>query len=130
MKKTVYFSFVLLLFARVAHASFDYSLSQEDVEAMTRVLQTYAHVSAIIVASLTSVIVFNSAHKMRGGVFGKVLNYFGAGMLFVLSGFIINAYPNFIPISDSGVVSNILFITGYVLMAVSATKLSRAIEGK
>lgn len=127
MKKTLYIICAFLSFAGVAHAQ---SFSIDEIEAMTGVLQTYALGSAVIVAFATSMIVFGNARKMRGGVFGKVLNYFGVGMVFVLLGFVANAFPNMVPINDSGVVSNILFIVGYVLMAVSASKLSRAIEGK
>ena len=113
----------------MAYAAEEYFSSLEEITAMSRVLQTYALISAIIVAGATSFIVFRNARKMRGGIFGTVLNYFGIGMIVVLGGFVVEAYPSLIPVGEVGTVTNILFIIGYILMAVAATKLSKAIEG-
>ncbi len=111
----------------------NFTFSTSEVVAMSRVLQTYVLVSAIIVALVTCVVVFRNAKMMKGGIFGKVLNYFGMGMAAVFIGYIANAYPSlvsFMAVEDVGILSNSLVIIGYIFMAVAATKLSRAIEGK
>jgi hypothetical protein len=95
-------------------------------------LQTYALVSMVVVAVATSIIVFRNARKMKGGIFGKVLNYFGVGMAIVFLGYLVETQSSFIPMfsdADASTLANIMLIFGYILMAVAATKLSRAIEG-
>lgn len=116
--------------ASYAQAAFDVSLSIEELDAMMPILETYALTSVIVVACVTSIVVLRSARKMKGGVFGTVLNFFGLGMVAVLAGYIMTNYPALISFNDNGLVAYVLFILGYVLMAVAATKLSSAIGGK
>ncbi len=133
MKKIVYISFLMsFLCVHTVYAA-DFAFSTSEVVAMSRVLQTYALVSAAIVALVTCIVVFRNAKTMKGGVFSKVLNHFGVGMVIVFVGYISYAYPTLIPfiaIEDIGTLSNSLVIIGYIFMAVAATKLSHAIEGK
>lgn len=86
--------------------------------------------SAIIVAFATSVMVFMNARSMRGGIFGTALNYFAAGMILILAGFMVTSFNVF----DSGNIvqtaNNILFILGYIVMAFAAHKLSQIAQGK
>ncbi|MCK5095742.1 MAG: hypothetical protein KAR24_00075 [Candidatus Pacebacteria bacterium] len=129
MKKIIIsISLFLFTFVNIAHAEYLFSL--EEITAMSGILKTYALGSALIIAAATSIIVFRNARKMRGGVFGKVLNYFGVGMTVVLIGYTIGEYPSLIPIEDVSTVDNALFIIGYILMAIAATKMARAIEGR
>ena len=129
MKKLIVGTFLFFfIFVNIAHAG--YSFSMEEIFAMSSVLQTYALGSALVVAIVTSIVVFRNARKMKGGVFGKVLNYFGIGMMVVLVGHVIDAHPSLIPMEDVSTVDNTLFIIGYILMAIAATKMARAIEGR
>lgn len=133
MKKITFTSLIFAASFHVAHAADSLAFSTDEIVAMSRVLQAYALVSALIVALVTCAIVFRSAKKMKGGIFGKVLNYFGSGMVVVFLGYVIDAYPTLLPMIDIaviGTITNILIIFGYILMAVAATKLSHAIEGK
>ena len=129
MKKIIISTSIFLFaFANIAHA--EYLLSAEEISAMSGILQTYALGSALVVALVTSIVVFRNARKMKGGVFGKVLNYFGFGMVVVLIGHIVDAHPSLVPVENVSTIDNTLFIIGYILMAIAATKMARAIEGR
>ena len=113
-------------FAKIAYA-FDGIFSIEEISAMSRILQAYALLSTIIVAVVAIIVVFRNAGKMRGGIFGVVLNYFGIGMVVILFGFIIGPRSALLLTGSVNTISNILFIIGYILMAIAAVRLSRAI---
>jgi hypothetical protein len=86
--------------------------------------------SAIIVAFATSVMVFMNAYSMKGGIFGTALNYFGVGMILILAGFIVTSFNLFNSGDITATANNILFILGYIIMALAAHKLSQIVHGK
>lgn len=86
--------------------------------------------SAIIVAFAASVMVFVNARSMKGGIFGTVLNYFAAGMVLILGSFIVVSLNVFGSEGFAKTVNNILFILGYIIMALAANKLSQVAGGK
>lgn len=94
------------------------------------ILNSYSLVSAILVGLATSILVLINARKMKGGVFGSVLNQFALGMFFVLVGFLLVSIPWQIgsPIIVK-TAHDVLYILGYIIMAVAANKLLRAIRG-
>ena len=126
MKKVSFLIFTSLLFTEIAHAEKAIFSTEESV-AVSNTLQAYALISAVIIAIIAVIIVFRNAKKMKGGVFGFVLNYFGIGMVVILFGFIFNSELSFLPADEMNVVGNSLFIVGYILMAVAAVKMSKAI---
>lgn len=106
-----------------------FALTLEETNAASSVLQTYVFLSVVIIALVTNVIVFITAFKMRGGVFGTSLNYFGIGMATVLVGFVVNNAYSTTTQQVAQIFTNALFIIGYVAMAFAVTKLSNAIKG-
>ncbi len=86
--------------------------------------------SAIIVAFAASVMVFVNARSMKGGVFGTVLNYFAVGMVFILGSFVVVSLNVFGSEGIAKTVNNVLFILGYIIMALAANKLSQIAQGK
>lgn len=86
--------------------------------------------SAIIVAFAASVMVFVNARSMKGGVFGTVLNYFAVGMVFILGSFVVVSLNIFGSEGFAKTANNILFILGYIIMALAANKLSQIAQGK
>lgn len=86
--------------------------------------------SAIIVAFAASVMVFVNARSMKGGVFGTVLNYFAIGMVFILGSFVVVSLNIFDSPGFAKTANNILFILGYIIMALAANKLSQIAGGK
>lgn len=126
MKKTLFLILTWLFFTRTASAFSGFST--EEIIVASRMLQAYVLISAIFIATTATIVVFRNAKKMKGGVFGLVLNYFGMGMVAILLGFIFSSEFSFLPADDMNVVSNILFIIGYVLMSFAAVKMSKAIS--
>lgn len=87
--------------------------------------------SMLIVAFATSLMVWVGGRKMHGGVFGNVLTYFSIGMSLVFVG-IVTEMPWFSNISPlyTKLVHDSLFIVGYILMGVAASKLLKVIKGE
>lgn len=86
--------------------------------------------SAIVIAVATTIMVFTNAHSMRGGIFGTALNFFAVGMVLILAGFIVVSLDIFNTGGFTEIANNILFILGYITMAVAAHKLSQIGGGK
>lgn len=86
--------------------------------------------SAIIVSCVASIMVFGNARSMKGGIFGVVLSYFAFGMVFILGSFVVVSMNAFDSEGFAKTANNILFILGYIIMALAANKLSRIAQGK
>ncbi len=87
--------------------------------------------STLIVAFVTIAMIWISARQMNGGFFGKVLYYFAAGMTFVFFSFA-TELPWFhtMNVLFLEMIHSSLFITGYILMGIAASKLLKVIKGE
>ena len=101
---------------------------ETDLSSTLSILNIYSLASAVLVGIITSAMVFINALKMKGGIFGRVLTYFAAGMALILIGFAVSSYRVFV--SESAIEGNILesaynalFIIAYVIMAFASHKL-------
>ena len=93
------------------------------------ILDVYIFWSTIVLALVAIGMVFSNAAKMKGGAFATVLNLFGSGMVVTFLGYLTMLFPALLPAFFGGLLSDILFIVGYVLMAIAASRLARAIGG-
>jgi hypothetical protein len=86
--------------------------------------------STIIIAFVTSAMVWIGGRTMRGGVFGRVLVYFSVGMTLIFLGFVTEVpwvasiSPLYVNLAHSS-----LYILGYISMGIAANKLLRTIKG-
>jgi hypothetical protein len=126
MKKPARIIIPISLFAFASSCS---AFTAEETAAMSSPLQMYVFTSVVIIAVVTNIVVFGAARRMKGGVFGTALNYFGVGMVSVLVGFILNNIYSTTTQQGVLIFTNALFIIGYIAMAFAATKLSNAIKG-
>ncbi|MBI3634115.1 MAG: hypothetical protein HY228_00675 [Candidatus Yonathbacteria bacterium] len=86
--------------------------------------------STIIIALTTSIMVWTLGRKMHGGVLGKVLVYFSIGMTLIFLGFATEvSWLQNIPHIYLKLVHDSLYIIGYILMGIAATKLLNVIKG-
>ncbi len=87
--------------------------------------------STIIIMFATSAMVWMGGRQMKGGVFGTVLTYFSVGMTLVVLGFVSglpfmeNTQSLYLKITHDS-----LYIIGYILMGIAASKLLKAIKGE
>lgn len=87
--------------------------------------------STIIVMFVTTAMMWIGGRKMHGGVFGTVLTYFSIGMTLIVLGFvtelptIMNVPSLYIKLTHDS-----LYIVGYVLMGIAASKLLKVIKGE
>lgn len=94
------------------------------------ILNMYSFLSVILIGAITSVIVLRNAKKMSGGIFGDALGYFGVGMLVMLAGITVSLGVAFFSKETIGIIGNLFYIIGYILMAVAADKIRKIIQGK
>lgn len=87
--------------------------------------------STLIVAFVTSMMVWVGGRHMRGGVFGVVLTYFSIGMTLIFLGIVTQVpWLQSIPELYLKLAHDSLYIAGYILMGVAASKLSKVIKGE
>ncbi len=94
------------------------------------ILNTYSFLSVLIIGIITSIIVLKNAKNMSGGIFGDAMGYFGVGMLVVLAGITISLGIAIFSEQSLGVIGNMFYIVGYVLMAIAADKIRKITQGK
>jgi len=94
------------------------------------ILNMYSFASVLLVGAITSIIVLINAKKMSGGIFGDALGYFGVGMLVMLAGITVSLGVAIFSKETIGIVGNLFYIIGYILMAIAADKIRRIIQGK
>lgn len=87
--------------------------------------------STLIVAFSTSMMVWVGGRQMHGGVFGGVLTYFSIGMTLIFLG-VATEIPWFQGISSLylKLIHDSLYIIGYILMGIAASRLLKAIKGE
>ncbi len=94
------------------------------------ILNMYSFLSVIIIGGITSIIVLVNARKMSGGIFGDALGYFGVGMLVMLAGITVSLGVAIFSKETIGIIGNMFYIIGYILMAIAADKIRGIIQGK
>ena len=103
-----------------------------EVNSTVVILGYYTLASVVVIGMTTSILVLINARKMKGGVFGKVLEYFSAGMFLLLLGFIVSSI-SFSTNEGVGFIAktmhDILYILGFIIMAIAARKLLATIKG-
>lgn len=87
------------------------------------ILNAYSFWSFILIAVITSALVFVTAARMKGGLFGTVLHYFGAGMVLILVGYVLISVPVCSSSDYAKILHDVLYLVGYILMAIAAHRL-------
>ncbi|MFA6270169.1 MAG: hypothetical protein WC657_03095 [Candidatus Paceibacterota bacterium] len=82
---------------------------------------------SIIIGIIAIVIVFRSAKKLGGGLFGSVLNYIGLALCFIVFGTIATIINPWYTGFDFNIVSTVCFAMGYIFTVIGATNLLKGI---
>lgn len=101
------------------------------IEDNSKLLEMISLWATLIVAFATSAMVWVGGRHMHGGVFGSVLNFFSIGMTLVFLGFATEV-PWFQQFDHLylKMVHDSLYVIGYVLMGIAASKLLKVIKGE
>lgn len=101
------------------------------IEDQSRMLEMISLASTLIISFATSMMVWVGGRKMHGGVFGKVLAHFSSGMFLVFAGIVIETpwLQNFDNLYLK-MTHDSLFIVGFVMMGLAASKLLKVIKGE
>lgn len=101
------------------------------IEDQSKMLEIVSLWSMLVIAFATSMMVWVGGRKMHGGVFGKVLTYFSIGMTVIFLGIVVET-PWF-PSVDGlylKMIHDSLYIIGYIMMGIAASKLLKVIKGE
>ena len=82
---------------------------------------------SLVIGIIANFTVFQSAKKLKGGLFGSVLNYIGIGMSLVILGTLSTIIDPLIIGSWFNVAGTVLFSMGYIFMVIGANKLFKGI---
>lgn len=124
--------FGLVLLPVVAFAGVENAFVQmAQFEDNSQLLSSLSLWATIIIAFVTSVMVWLGGRKMRGGVFGKVLAYFSIGMMLIFFGFVAQIFST----EDTTAIyfdllHGALYTLGYIFMGVAGNKLLRTVNEK
>lgn len=114
----------------LAFAGGDALVQLAQFEDNSKLLESLSLWSTLIIAFVTSGMVWVGGRTMRGGVFGKVLTYFSIGMTLVFFGFLTEVpwvqgfSPLYLKLAHSS-----LYLLGYIFMGLAANKLLRTVKG-
>lgn len=102
-----------------------------DIEDRSNILEMISLWSTIIVAFVTSMMVWVGGRHMHGGVFGSVLTFFSIGMTLIFLGFATEVpWLENIDHLYLKMIHDSLYIIGYVMMGIAASKLLNVIKGE
>lgn len=82
---------------------------------------------SLVIGVIATSIVFRSARKMGGGLFGAVLNYVGLGMSLIVLGTLFTVADPWFSNSGLNVLSTVFFALGYIFTVIGANKLLKGI---
>ena len=129
MKKSLVLSLIMV----PALASAATAATWDSLEIYSDLFKNLALWSTIIVAFVTTVMVWLGGRSMHGGILGIVLDYFSIGMTLMFAGYLVNVpqIARLIPLQyPSSLVHDILFMVAFILMGLGVSKLLKIIKGE
>jgi hypothetical protein len=88
---------------------------------------SFTFLLSIIIGAIATILVLRSSTKLRGGLFGLVLNYIGIGMFFLVMGSVSFIANNWFYNIWSDLVSMMLFSVGFIFIVLGANKLMKSV---
>jgi len=82
---------------------------------------------SLVIGIIATYLVFRSARKLGGGLFGLVLNYVAIGMLFIVLGSASTFADSWFTGLWFNIISTAFFALGYIFMVIGANKLLKGI---
>lgn len=128
MKKILSLSFIANLLPITALAqNFDSQIPDDGFAYASVFAGNFSLLLSIIIGMIATFIVFRSARKLGGGLFGSVLNYIAIALSFIVLGTIATVIDPWYVGFDFNIVSTVCFALGYIFTVIGATKLLKGI---
>jgi hypothetical protein len=128
MKKVLLLSTAMAFLPALAFAqNFDFSASNDDIAYASLFSGNFSLLLSIVIGLIATFLVFRASQKLRGGLFGWVLNYISIGMLFVVLGTISTVMNLWFYGFWLNIISTAFFAMGYIFMVLGANKLLKGI---
>ena len=128
MRKFLLFSLASLLPSVTALAAVREVPTTDDGFAFASIFAgDFSLLLSIVIGLIAAFLVFGAAKKLRGGLFGIVLNYIGIGMLLVVLGTLASVTGLWFNGIWLSIISTALFAVGYIFMVIAANKLLKSI---
>jgi hypothetical protein len=128
MKKFLFLSIITTLGPTVALAQSGGMQIPDDAFAYASIFAgNFSLLLSIVIGMIAIFIVFRSASKLGGGLFGAVLNYIGIAISLIVLGTIATIIDPWYTGLGFNIVSTACFAMGYIFTVVGANKLLKGI---
>lgn len=128
MKKFLFFVFAITIQPALALAQDPDDVFLNDGYAYASVFTgNFSLFLSILIGVVAVVIVFRSAKRLGGGLFGSVLNYVGIGVSFIVLGTLSTVVDPWYVGLGFNIASTACFALGYVFIVIGANKLFKGI---
>ncbi len=91
-------------------------------------LGNFSFLLAVVIGIIATFFVFRSARRLGGGLFGRVLNYVGIGMLLIAVGTISVIFEPWFSDLWVQLAHTVFFATGFIFLGFGADKLLKGIN--
>jgi hypothetical protein len=128
MKKFLFLSIMGTLLPVVSFAqNWEVPASDDGVAYASIFVGNFSLLLSIVIGLIATALVFRSARKLGGGLFGLVLKYISIGMLFVVLGAAFTFVNSWFIGLWFNIISTALFALGYIFMVIGANRLLKGI---
>jgi hypothetical protein len=107
--------------------NWDMQISDDGFAYATAFTGNFSLFLSILIGVIATFIIFRSARKLGGGLFGLVLNYIGVGISLIVLGTITTVVSPWYTGLGFNIVSTVFFAMGYVFTVIGANKLLKGI---
>lgn len=82
---------------------------------------------SVVIGFIATFLVFRSAKKLGGGLFGLILNYIGVGVLLIVLGTVATIMALWSGVLWANIASTVCFAIGYIFVVIGANRLLKGI---
>lgn len=118
---------ILLFPAVVFGATLEIPVADDGIVYASMFTGDFSLLLSIVIGIIATVLVFRSAKKMGGGLFGHILNYIGFGTMFIVFGSLTIFLNSWLPELWLRVFSTLFFAFGYIFMVIGANRLLKGL---
>lgn len=127
MKKIITISILSLFPSLASAAPLQISAADDGIVFASMFTGDFSLLLSIVIGIIATVLVFRSAKKMGGGLFGHILNYIGFGMMFIVMGSMTVFLSPWVEELWLRVFNTLFFAFGYIFMVMGANKLLKGL---